>query len=178
MAQVLENIKGQWEYEILKAFVEKIDFSNLVKSTYAPKRLEKWFGYSSNLQSIKEGRHQAIFTEDIPDIFNRIRNQYYQEADSLLICYGKKPESDTTIGQHRDHGCFHGKAIMINFGQAIYTENHYDGRIEKYDLTDGDVIEIDTKIIHSAYQLSDIRINATFRKFRSEFVPKKTNSLF
>jgi hypothetical protein len=178
MAKILENIKGQWEYEILKAFIQKIDFSHTVKSTYAPKRLEKWFGYASNLQSIKDGRHAVGFTEDIPDIFNRIKNQYYQDADSLLVCYGNKPESDTTIANHRDHGTFLAKAVMINFGEATYSETDYDGRITKYDLQDGDVVEIDTKIIHAAYQLSDLRINATFRKFRPEYLPKKTNSLF
>jgi hypothetical protein len=178
MAKILENIKGSHEYTMLLEYMKKVEYDKLVHSSYAPKRLEKWFGYYSNLQSIKDGRHELGYSEAIHYIFNRIKNDYYPESDSILLCYGQKPESDTSIGNHRDHGCFLGKAVMINFGTSIYTENPYNAPQEQYDLTDGDVIEIDTKLIHSSTQISDLRMNATLRKVRPEFLPKKTNSLF
>ena len=178
MAKILENIKGTHEYNLILEYMKKLQYLQIVHSSYAPKRLERWFGYYSNLQSIKEGRHELGFNEAIPYVFNRIKNDYYPESDSLLLCYGKKPESDTSINSHRDHGCFLGKAVMINFGEAIYTENPYNAPIEHHELMDGDVVEIDTKLIHSANQTSDFRMNATFRKVRPDFLPRKTNSLF
>ena len=178
MAKVLENIKGTHEYSILVEYMKQLQYDKLVHSSYAPKRLEKWFGYSYNLQSIKDGRHELKFIETIPYVFNRIKNDYYPESDSILICKGEKPDSDTSISNHRDHGCFLAKAIMLNIGISTYTETDYNGLVKLYELNDGDIIEIDTKIIHASSQISDLRLNATLRKVRPEFLPRKTNNLF
>jgi len=178
MAKILENIKGTHEYSMLLEYMKQLQYLQLVHSSYAPKRLERWFGYYSNLQSIKDGRHELGYDEAIPYLFNRIKNDYYPESDSLLACYGKLPESNTSIGNHRDHGCFLGKAVMLNIGTSLYTENPYNSTQETYELADGDIVEIDTKLIHSSTQLSDLRMNATLRKVRPEFLPRKTNSLF
>ena len=61
---------------------------------------------------------------------------------------------------------------MLNFGAAEYIEYNYDGTIINYDLNDGDVVEIDTKIIHASRQYSELRMNATLRKLKPEFIPR------
>lgn len=172
MARILQNISNSDEYRIIKDYMINLKYESVVKSSYAPDRLERWFGYNSNLQSIKDGRHIVKLEAAIPVIFDRIKNTYFNDADSMLMCYGLKPNSDTSIKPHRDHGCFIAKAVMLNFGAAEYIEYNYDGTIINYDLNDGDVVEIDTKIIHASRQYSELRMNATLRKLKPEFIPR------
>jgi hypothetical protein len=178
MAAVLENINGTPEFKNIVKFMRELEYEKLVKSSYAPLRYERWYGYYSNMQSIKEGRHELGYDEPIPNYFHRIKELYYPEADSILLCFGEKPNSDTSIAPHRDHGCFEGKAVMLNIGVSEYVEFPYDEPSLAYELGIGDVVEIDTKLVHSANQLSDIRMNATLRKVKKEFLPSQSKPLF
>jgi hypothetical protein len=178
MATILENIKGTQEYIAILKFMVETDYMKIVKSSYAPLRLEKWYGFNSNLQSVKSDRHEVTFSEDIPTVFDRIHRTYYPDSDSMLMAYGKKPESDSSIAPHRDHSFCQAKAIMINFGSSVFTEHPYDSDPIDYTLQPGDIIEIDTKLIHSSKQISDRRYNATFRKVRPEYLPSKASKLF
>ena len=178
MATILENIQGSEEYNTILRFMIAQDYGKTVKSSYAKKRLEKWYGYHSNLQSVKGDRHAVVYSEDLPEVFERIRLTHYPEADSLLMAYGKKPLSDNSILPHRDHAFCKNKAIMINFGSSIFTEHPYDSDPINYKLKPGDIVEIDTKIIHSSEQISNRRYNATFRQVRPEWLPSKAKELF
>jgi hypothetical protein len=177
MAILLENIFDTDEYFEMWNFLANENYESIVKSNYAPNRLEKWYGYSTNLGSL--GNNDILSKEDnIPKVFNRIKNEYYSNADSILLCCGDKPRSDTTIGKHRDHGNFEGKAIMINFGRSLFIEYPYDSDEIEYELQDGDVIEINTKLIHESIQTSKLRLNATLRKVKKQYLPKFDKPLF
>jgi hypothetical protein len=167
VARLLCNISGTNEYTDIKNFLLSIQFANEVNSSYAPNRLEKWFGYASNLKSVKDS-HELQVTDTIPSVFQSLHDRWFIESDSLLCCYGFKPYSNTSIDWHRDHSCFHDKAVMINFGEAVYTEGYNSETI--LHLKDGDVVELNTKTIHKAEQRSQTRINATFRKVKNEYI--------
>ena len=86
--------------------LKTVNFDKTVKSSYAPDRLEAWFGYGSNLQSIKDGRSEVIWIQDFPEWMNELRTKYFPDSNSCLVCKGTKSNSDTSIEWHRDHGNF------------------------------------------------------------------------
>ena len=85
---------------------------------------------------------------------------------SLLVCGG-----DTTIHWHRDHGHFAGLAVLVNLGEACYMERDYEQGELKYDLTDGMVVRINTKLLHQAVPRSTPRYSLTFRHIKPAFLP-------
>jgi hypothetical protein len=160
------------DFTILKK-LRRIDFAKVVKSSYAPLRLEKWYGYGSNLQSIKEGRVDVNWVEDFPDWLDDLRKKFFPEANSVLICKGQRPDSETSIDWHRDHGTFENRVVMINFGYAVfYLQDYYNGT-EIYTLKDGEVVDFDSKLLHKSTQSSDERFIITFRRVKTEFSKHK-----
>lgn len=158
---------GKADYSDIK-YLRVMPFRNVVKSSYAPMRVENWYGYASNLQSIKDGRVEINWVADFPSWIDSLRKKYFPESDSCLVCKGQRPESDTTIDWHRDHGTFENKVVMINYGLAyFYIDNYGDTKV--IPLNDGVVVEFDSKLPHKAIQTSDERYIITFRKTKKEF---------
>ena len=150
-----------------------LDFSNVVKSSYAPDRVEKWYGYCSNLQSIKNGKSELEWKEDFPDWLAQLRDKYYPGANSSLLCAGIKPDTDTSIDWHRDHGHFENEVVMINFGKSIFYLQTYDEGTKTVNLKSGDVVKFDSKLLHKSSQTSQKRYIITFRKAKREFTSLK-----
>ena len=153
--------------------VKKIDFGKNVKSSYAPDRVEMWYGYGSNLQSIKDGRVEVEWKRDFPDWLEKIREKYFPEANSALLCKGSRPFSDTSIDWHRDHGTFENKVVMVNFGEAIFYVQDYDNGTIIKELKNCDVVDFNSKLLHKSSQTSNERFIITLRKTRKEFTIKK-----
>jgi hypothetical protein len=153
--------------------LKKLDFGKTVKSSYAPDRIETWYGYGSNLQSIKEGRSEVVWTRDFPLWLEELKKEYFPESNSALLCKGVKPESDTSIDWHRDHGNFENKVVMINFGKAIFYLQDYNQGTLVNTLEDGDVVDFDSKMLHKSHQLSDERFMITFRRVKREYLVRK-----
>lgn len=150
-----------------------LEFNNTVKSSYAPTRVEIWYGYGSNLQSVKDGRSEVEWKRDFPSWLEDLRKAYFPEANSALLCRGTKPDSDTSIDWHRDHGNFEKRVVMVNFGHAIfYLQDYVQGTLV-YTLKDGDVVEFDSKLLHKSTQLTEDRYIITFRKVKKEFTIHK-----
>jgi hypothetical protein len=164
--------RGKVDYTTLKK-LRNLDFSRVVKSSYAPLRLERWYGYASNLQSIKEGRADVNWVENFPDWLDELRLKYFPESNSALICKGNRPDSETSIDWHRDHGTFESKVTMINFGYAVLYVQDYKTGTEVYTLKDGQVVDFDSKLLHKSTQTSDERYIITFRKVKTEFSKHK-----
>ena len=160
------------DYTILKK-LRRENFDRVVKSSYAPLRLEKWYGYGSNLQSIKEGRAEVNWVENFPDWIDELRKDHFPEANSVLICKGVRPESETSIDWHRDHGSFENRVVMVNFGYAVFYLNDYYNGTEVHTLKDGQVVEFDSKLLHKSTQCSDERYIITFRRVKTEFSKHK-----
>jgi hypothetical protein len=160
------------DFTILKK-LRSIDFGRVVKSSYAPLRLEKWYGYGSNLQSIKDGRAEVNWTTDFPDWLDQLRKDYFPEANSALICKGQRPDSETSIDWHRDHGTFESRVVMVNFGYAILYVQEYDKGTQVHTLKDGQIVDFDSKLLHKSTQTSDERFIITFRKVKTEFSKHK-----
>ena len=156
-------------YEIARS----IQLTQEVHSSYAPNRTEKWFRYGSNLQSIPEGRARIFPCEEPHPRLVAFADRLFPNWHSLLICGGYLPETSTSIKWHRDHSHFIGKVVMLNLGEAIYREKPERGsaRIIEYKLTDGLVVLIDTKLLHSAEQISPKRYNFTFRRIKPQYLP-------
>lgn len=62
--EILGRIAGQ-SLKDLYSWIENQPLDKAVHSSYAPNRIEKWYGFGSNLQSLKLGRH-CIFAADNP----------------------------------------------------------------------------------------------------------------
>ena len=157
---VLENLKT-------------INFGKAVKSSYAPDRVEKWYGYFSNLKSIKEGRSELAMGDSFPDWLEACKDKYFKEANSALICSGCKPKTNTSIEWHRDHGHFYNKVVMINFGEAMFYVQTYDEGTLIKKLVDCDVVEFDSKFSHKSQQISTERYIVTLRQVKREFLTYK-----
>lgn len=173
-------MKGKKSIEFLHTLDRKLEdelknenFQKIVKSSYAPNRLESWYGYSSNLQSIKEGRVEISWERNFPDWLQDIRDVYFPEANSALLCRGNKPDSDTSIEWHRDHGTFENRVVMVNLGKALFYLQDYVNGTLVYELKDGDVIDFDSKLLHKSVQTSNNRTIITFRKLKTEFSSQK-----
>jgi hypothetical protein len=150
-----------------------LEFDNTVKSSYAPKRVEIWYGYGSNLQSVKDGRSEVEWKRDFPEWLENLRKTYFPESNSALLCRGTKPDSDTSIDWHRDHGNFEKRVVMVNFGHTIfYLQDYVQGTLV-YTLKDGDVVEFDSKLLHKSTQITEDRYIITFRKVKKEFTIQK-----
>jgi hypothetical protein len=140
-------------------------------STYVKGRLEKWYRFGSNLQSVRSGRDRVFACPDVPDFIAEIGNRYLPSWNSVLVCGGP-----TSIHWHRDHGHFLGPAVMINLGLAKYEwadrgadVNALTG-MKSAELQSGDVVRIDTKCPHRSTQISAARFNITFRTIKAEFM--------
>ncbi len=145
-----------------------------VHSTYAPKRVESWFRLGSNLQSLPAEK-ALIFPAPPHGRVTSLGDRLFPHWHSLLVCGGNQPDTSTTISWHRDHGHFHGLSLMLNLGEAIYKEQPRNSNlVMEARLTDGLIVLIDTKLLHSAEQLSTTRYNFTFRKIKQQYLPKIT----
>ena len=153
--------------------LKAMEFGKTVKSSYAPARVEIWYGYSSNLQSVKDGRSVVEWARDLPRWLDELRLKYFPTSNSVLVCAGCKPSTDTSIQYHRDHGNFENRVVMINFGKALfYVQTYNDGVVSKV-LENRDVVEFNSKLLHKSDQISDERFIITFRKVKREFLIHK-----
>ena len=166
--KVIGEISGK-ELENIWDWVQSQNLSKCVNSSYAPQRIERWYGFGSNLQSLKNGKAKIFSAERPSDLIINLGDKLYPGWHSLLVCGG-----DTTIRWHFDHGHFIGKAVMLNLGEAIYREctkskGYKPIEWDEHRLTNGLIVEIDTKLLHSAEQISKTRYNLTWRKFKEEY---------
>lgn len=146
-----------------------MEFDKTVKSSYAPDRVETWFGYGSNLQSVKDGRSVVEWRRDLPEWLEELRIKYSPSSNSVLICKGVKPLSDTSIDWHRDHGNFENSVVMINFGEAVfYLQDYEEGTLVNV-LKDCSVVDFNSKLLHKSTQISDSRFIITFRRVKTQF---------
>jgi hypothetical protein len=153
--------------------LRSLDFGKTVKSSYAPQRLEIWYGYGSNLQSIKDGRVEVEWKRDFPEWLEELRKKYFPDSNSALICKGNKPDSDTSIEWHRDHGTFENRVVMVNFGCTIFYLQDYNQGTLIHTLKDCEVVDFDSKLLHKSTQISEERYIITFRRTKREFSSQK-----
>lgn len=155
------KILGRIEAEklaVLWAWVESLSLlPTPIRSRYAPNRLVKCFGIASNLQSIAKGRGRLVRTNDPGARMRSLGERLLPGWHSLLVCGG-----DTTIYWHRDHGHFEGTAVMVNLGEALYSERDHEQGTLQHHLTDGLVVRINTKLLHKAIPLSTPRYVSHF----------------
>jgi hypothetical protein len=158
--------KQMWDY------CRALPLETTTHSSYAPNRKEVWRRLGSNLQSVTHGRAKVFRYPAAPDFLESIGSKHLPGWNSILICGGP-----TSISWHRDHSHFHGPAVMINLGTAVYREmkNRHakDVRdpagVTEATLLDGQVVLIDTKMLHSSQQMSTERFNLTFRTIKEEY---------
>ncbi len=162
-AQLIRKMEVGPELSEWVSWMVGLDLRPVTKSTYVHGRTEKWFRWASNLRSIANGRHTLSRCEEPPDFVRTLGDAELLGWSSLLVC-----GFPTSIGPHRDHGCFEREAVMLNVGRARYTET-VRGRDESIELEDG-LYSLDIGVIHRSEQLDDIRFNATFRRIKPNFL--------
>lgn len=170
--KILNQLETKYA-DLLREWCRKQKLAETTYSSYVKGRLEKWYRMGSNLQSIKLGYAKVFKCTDAPGWITACGDKYLPGWNSLLVCGGP-----TTIDWHRDHGHFFGPAVMINLGEAKYSEAERHAaisagsspRAQSHDLKDGMIVLIDTKLPHKSEQVSPERFNLTFRTIRPEFL--------
>lgn len=148
----------------LRSWAKTQSLEAITHSRYVQGRSEAWYRMGSNLQSIPCGRAALFTAPEPPERLATFGERHLPGWHSLLVCGGA-----TTITPHRDHGHFCNEAVMINLGEAIFTE-HVGNATESLQLRDGDVVQLDIKVTHSAQQTSSERFNFCFRRVKREFL--------
>lgn len=150
--------------EWLRCWAAAQPLEEVTKSSYVRGRSEAWYRLGSNLQSIPCGRAALFTAPEPPERLATFGERHLPGWHSLLVCSGA-----TSITPHRDHGHFCNEAVMINLGEAVFTE-HAGMAAESLPLRDGDVVQLDIKVTHSAQQTSSERYNFCFRRVKREFL--------
>jgi len=131
-------------------------------------RTKKWWGFEAEFyfnRSHVESR-QAIASDSY---LAGLRDQFYPEADSILLY---RYEIGGTIGEHLDKQCFNKSVTLINlvdadsdlFGNRPTTRFRWDK--QNFELRHGEVVEFDSRVIHSVPKLKSARYSLQFRKIR------------
>ncbi|MEM9483362.1 MAG: hypothetical protein AAGA83_06680 [Cyanobacteria bacterium P01_F01_bin.116] len=145
----------------LHHWAEQQPVTPLLKSNYARGRLECYYGLAVDLKK----QPKISPAHQNPQV-NTLGNRLLPNWHSALLC---KYLPGVGINPHRDHTCFQPWAIMINIGQASFFE--YDGRKKVItELCSGDVVRINTKILHGVEPVQAIRYSLTFRHIKAEFL--------
>ena len=163
-ATVIRRLSHE-EWVPLALWMGELPLEPITKSNYVENRLEKWLRVGSNLQSIPANRHRVFRCPEPPDFVTVLGDSALPGWESLLVCGGA-----TSITRHSDHGVFESQAVMLNVGQARFTEHYAGDREESLALESGDLILLDIKVPHSSVQLSPARFHMTFRRIKKPFL--------
>ncbi|NEQ50788.1 MAG: hypothetical protein F6K11_11735 [Leptolyngbya sp. SIO3F4] len=145
----------------LYSWAEKQPVTLLLNSNYARGRLECYYGLAVDLkkQPKIDPSHQDPQVDALGD---RLLANWH----SALLC---KYLPGVGINPHRDHTCFQPWAVMVNIGKANFFE--YQGRDKVITpLQSGDIVRINTKILHGVDPVKDVRYSLTFRHIKAEFL--------
>lgn len=129
-------------------------------------RTKKWWGFEAEFyfnRSHVETR-QPIESDSY---LTELRDRFYPKADSILLY---RYEIGGTIGEHLDKQCFDKWVTLINlvdapadlFGNRPTTKFKWNR--ENYELRHGEVVEFDSRILHSVPKLKSARYSLQFRK--------------
>ena len=133
----------------------------LIQSTYARGRLEAYYGLGITLSKQPE-LYAGIDDERVNHLGDRLLPDWH----SALLC---KYLPGVCINPHRDHTCFERWAVMVNIGEAVFIEYPEKERITT-PLQDGDVVQINTKILHGIEPVMTERYSLTFRHIKPDFL--------
>ena len=159
MVDIISRIRT--DFSKLQRWAEQQPVTHLLNSNYARGRLECYYGLAVDLKKnpkISPARQDPQVTA----LGNRLLPNWH----SALLC---KYLPGVGINLHRDHTCFQPWAVMINIGEANFFE--YDGR-EKVvtPLKNGDIVRINTKILHGVEPVKAVRYSLTFRHIKADFL--------
>lgn len=129
-------------------------------------RTKKWWGFEAEFyfnRSHVESR-QAIESDKY---LANLRDRFHPSADSILLY---RYEIGGTIGEHLDKQCFDKWVTLINLVDA--DTDLFDNRPttkfrwnrENYELRHGEVVEFDSRVLHSVPKLKSARYSLQFRK--------------
>ncbi len=145
----------------LQTWVEQQPVTELLKSNYARGRLECYYGLAVDLKKQPKivPARQDVRVDVLGD---RLLPQWH----SALLC---KYLPGVGINPHRDHTCFQPWAVMVNIGEARFFEYHGRERVVT-PLHSGDVVRINTKILHGVEPVTSVRYSLTFRHIKADFL--------
>lgn len=131
-------------------------------SRYATGRQELWIKQKCDLKknpTITEG-----FRDDrLESLGNRVLSNF---DIGLLLFYPKGIE----IKPHRDHTVFDTMAVCINLGKA----NFFIGE-ENYNLSDGEIIKFNCKIVHGVQKVDQNRWSIIFWHLKEKYKNNQGN---
>ena len=145
----------------LHRWAERQPVRELLRSSYAPGRLECYYGFGVSLLK------HPIVTPALKDSeVEGLGDRLFPGWDSALLC---KYAPGVGIRPHRDHTCFTATAVMVNIGKANFFE--YDGKQKNVTpLEDGVIVRINTKILHGVEPVQKTRYSLTFRQIKAEYL--------
>ena len=159
MVEIVGHIRT--DLEKLHRWAAQQPVTTLLKSNYARGRLECYYGLAIDLK-----KQPTILPASQDPQVTALGDRLLPNWHSALLC---KYPTGVGINPHRDHTCFQPWAVMVNIGKANFFE--YEGR-EKIvtQLHSGDVVRINTKILHGIEPVQSVRYSLTFRHIKAEFL--------
>ena len=160
--KVLENS----EAEILLAWCQRQQLEVEIFTGRETCRTKKWWGYEAEFY-LNRSHVETRESIESDSYLASLRDRFYPEADSILLY---RYEIGGTIGEHLDKQCFNRWVILINlvdadsdlFGTRPTTKFRWDR--QNYELRHGEVVEFDSRVLHSVPKLKSARYSLQFRK--------------
>jgi len=129
-------------------------------------RTKKWWGKEAEFYFNKSHVFDRDPIESDPELA-ALRDRFEPGADSILLY---RYEIGGEIGEHLDKQCFEPPVTLINlvddaanlFGQRPTTRFRW-GR-ENYELRHGEVINFNSRVLHSVPKLKSARYSLQFRR--------------
>ncbi|MGD1948883.1 MAG: hypothetical protein ACFB14_04465 [Leptolyngbyaceae cyanobacterium] len=159
MVEIVGHIRT--DLEKLHRWAGQQPVITLLKSNYARDRLECYYGLAVDLK-----KQPTILPASQDPQVTALGDRLLPHWHSALLC---KYPTGVGINPHRDHTCFQPWAVIVNIGEANFFE--YDGRARVVtQLHSGDVIRINTKILHGVEPVKSLRYSLTFRHIKAKFL--------
>ncbi|HLO52521.1 MAG TPA: hypothetical protein VK211_29245 [Kamptonema sp.] len=129
-------------------------------------RTKKWWGTEAEFYFTQSHCYKRDPIESDPYLA-ALRDRFLPESDSILLY---RYEIGGEIGEHLDKKCFEPTVIMINlidceadlFGDRGTTKFRWNR--QNYHLKHGEVMQFDSRVLHSVPKLKSARYSLQFRK--------------
>lgn len=159
MVEIIGRI--QTDLGKLHRWVKQQAVAPLLNSNYARGRLECYYGLAVDLKK-QPKIEPALQDQQVNALGDRLLPHWH----SALLC---KYLPGVGINPHRDHTCFQPWAVMVNIGEAHFFE-YKDQEKVVTQLCSGDIVRINTKILHGVEPVTSVRYSLTFRHIKTEFL--------
>lgn len=161
--KIIENLTPyqiEWLTNWCREETKNLTGSYLRSSYVVGDRREKQYGWGINLNS------DEVYEYPVNKVIKRIGDRYFPGWNSCLLLY-YKPRAGILL--HRDHKSTEAKVVEINLGCPVLLS--VDSKDHWFEI--GEVVEFNSKKLHSAGKCLTERWVVSFRKVKQNYLNKQ-----